>query len=119
MLESGFKLQPSNVRISSSTTVRHRFSKVSGLCVDYRDVRNCDKVGETNGNKRMDSIYSLRDECSGGYKRARELNAAISQLTPYNLPPGFTALLNPFLWPKAGIILHDSTDVPVARGDWS
>ena len=64
-------------------------------------------------------MCSLRDECPGGYKRATELNAAISQLTPYNLPPGFTALLNPFLWPKAGIFLLDSIDVPVARGDWS
>lgn len=35
----------------------------------------------------------------------------MSHLTPYHLPPGFAASLNSFLWPKAGIFLHDSTGV--------
>lgn len=43
-------------------------------------------------------------------------NATISQITPSHLPPAFMALLNPFLCPKTGIFLHDSTDVPVAKG---
>lgn len=41
-------------------------------------------------------------------------NATLSQITTSHLPPAFIALQSPFLWPKAGIFLHDSTDVPVA-----
>lgn len=103
---------------SSLTTVLHHFLSLNKLCTAYRDVMGCGEVEETNGNRKWIAGTSPGISTLGVSREQESNNAAKLQLTPCYLHPGSAALVNRFLWLKAGIFFHNSTDVRVPRGDW-